>query len=273
MMLLSQAAHIRAALFHLPVPQEITLTWLLERLFNPKPKAFTSPITPTRQFCLDLLTSKVKATIGELGTMIGWEDDNEVVGPIALAAKSSLLRLIPHILPVDDEDNNLYRFKIEHGDFGVHNMSIELQGEIPQITSLYDWEVAHIVPAILSNPQMAVTVDLDVNGEAVPIVTRLDEDETEEDLKEYQSWSNYYYKVTIANPFRKSELTCDLDRYSSIKPLSTKKQSRLGKMHDISGSSLKPGEVELRRSTLELWEHGVRRDWKSCNSEVKKSVK
>ena len=201
MKLLSEAAHIRAALFHLSVPAEIVQTWLLKRLFDPKPKTLASAVAPTRQYCLDLLVSKVQATVGELGTMIGWKDDHEVVGPIALAAKSSLLRLIPYVLPDDEEDDNLYRFTIEHGDYGVHNMSIELEGEIPQITSLYDWEMACIVPAILSDPQMAVKVDLVVNAEAVPIVTRTDKDDTEEDLREYQSWSNYYYKVTIATLF------------------------------------------------------------------------
>ena len=44
--------------------------------------------------------SKIEATIGNIGDMIGWKDDNNTVGPIAAVAKQSLLRLILHIMPV-----------------------------------------------------------------------------------------------------------------------------------------------------------------------------
>lgn len=195
MSLLTQAAHIRAALFHFDVPQELAQTWLLERLGKPRPDALPNPVTPTRQFCVDLLSSKVTATIGELGTMIGCESDNEVVGPIAFAARTPLSRLIPHILPVDDENGTLYRLVIEHGDFGIHNMSIESTEQGPRITSLYDWETACIVPAILSNTIMSVTIDLIVDSEALPTTTRVDENSTEEELKESQLHSADYHKV------------------------------------------------------------------------------
>ena len=70
--------------------------------------------------------------------MIGWEDDNNTVGPIAGAAKQSLLHLIPHIMPVDS-DGSLYRLVLEHGDFGIHNMSIMIDANgQPLVTSLYD---------------------------------------------------------------------------------------------------------------------------------------
>jgi len=45
--------------------------------------------------------SKIEATISNIGDMIGWESDNVTVGPIAAAAKQSLLRLVPHIMPAD----------------------------------------------------------------------------------------------------------------------------------------------------------------------------
>jgi hypothetical protein len=73
--------------------------------------------------------------------MLGWEDDNNTVGPIAAAAKQSLLRLIPHIMPTDNDENSLYRLVLEHGDFGIHNMSITMDDNgLPFVTSLYDWE-------------------------------------------------------------------------------------------------------------------------------------
>jgi hypothetical protein len=74
--------------------------WLHERLFEQKPEPLPVPAAPTR-FYVALFTSKIEATIRNIGNMIGWEDDNNVVGSIAAAAKQSLLRLIPHIIPAD----------------------------------------------------------------------------------------------------------------------------------------------------------------------------
>lgn len=47
--------------------------------------------------------------------MIGWESDEVTVGPVALAAKQSLLRFIPHMMPVDAGQASLYRLVLEHG--------------------------------------------------------------------------------------------------------------------------------------------------------------
>ena len=54
--------------------------------------------------------------------MIGWEDDDTTVGPVAAAAKQSLLQLIPHIIPVDYDGKYFYRLVLEHGDLGIHNV-------------------------------------------------------------------------------------------------------------------------------------------------------
>jgi hypothetical protein len=58
-------------------------------------------IAPTREFCVALFMSKIEATIRNIGDMIGWESDNVTIGPIAAAAKQSLLHLILHIMPTD----------------------------------------------------------------------------------------------------------------------------------------------------------------------------
>ena len=65
--------------------------------------------------------------------------DNVTVGPIAAAAKQSLLRLIPHIMPTDNDQTSLYFLVLDHGDFGIHNMSIavDVNGQ-RVVTSLYD---------------------------------------------------------------------------------------------------------------------------------------
>ena len=128
--------------------------------------------------------------------MIGWESDNTTVGPAAAAARQSLLQPIPHIIPLHDDGKGLYRFILEHGDFGIHNMSItEDANGLPLVTSVYDWETACIVPAILSDPSMAVEVDLVTNEDAAPSFTRVSDDATPTDLKNYTIWAEQYFTV------------------------------------------------------------------------------
>lgn len=128
--------------------------------------------------------------------MIGWEDDNNTVGPIAAATKQSLLRLIPHIMPADSDQTSLYCLILEHGDFGVHNMSITMDADSqPLVTSLYDWETGCIVPAILSDPVMALAVDLTTDENAAPSVTRVLKDATPDGHEQYMTWARLYFKV------------------------------------------------------------------------------
>ena len=50
---------------------------------------------------------------------------------------------------------------------GIYNLSItENANGLPLVTSVYDWETACIVPAILSDPLTAVEVDLVTNEDA-----------------------------------------------------------------------------------------------------------
>jgi hypothetical protein len=132
--------------------------------------------------------------------MIGWEDDHNTVGPVAAAAKQSLLRLIPHILPAGDDENLLYRFVIDHGDFGIHNLSIAMDANRqPFVTSLFDWETGCIVPAILSDPLMAVTVDLVADEDAAPAVARLPRTVTADELERIATWPRLYFEVRSFN--------------------------------------------------------------------------
>ncbi|KAH8883090.1 hypothetical protein GQ53DRAFT_883603 [Thozetella sp. PMI_491] len=194
--LLAETAEVRASLFNFQLPPSFADTWLRERLFEQRPAQFPIPVAPKREFCIALFQSKIKATIREVGDMIGWESDGNTVGPVAFAAKRSLLRLIPHILPKDDGPDSLYRLVLEHGDFGVHNMTIaEGSDALPQVTSLFDWETGCIVPALLSDPLMAVTVDLVVDHNAAPSFTRVSEGaSSESDLEQYGKWSRQYFK-------------------------------------------------------------------------------
>lgn len=130
--------------------------------------------------------------------MIGWESDNNTVGPVALQAKQSLLHLIPHILPTDDDEAALYRLVLEHGDFGIHNTSITMDSNgQPRVTSLYDWETGSIAPAILSDPSMAVNVDLVADENGAPAITRVPDEATPGGRAEYMTWAREYFKVGL----------------------------------------------------------------------------
>ncbi|KDQ49291.1 hypothetical protein JAAARDRAFT_200997 [Jaapia argillacea MUCL 33604] len=194
--LLAQYAHIRASLFNFNLPPEFTTLWLRERLFEPKPESFPVPVAPTHEFCIALFTSKIEATIKDLGETIGLEDNKSIVGPIAAAAKQSILRLIPHIMPSENDQTSLYRLVLDHYDFGFHNMSVTMDAHgQPLVTSLYDWETGCIVPAILSDPVLVVSVDLVTDENAGPSVTRVPEDGTLEDWEQYMMWSRVYFKA------------------------------------------------------------------------------
>ena len=82
------------------------------------------PVTPSREFWIHVLESKIQGTIRNRGDMIGWEDDDERVGPVALAAKQSLLRAIPYMML--KEGTGFYRLVVDHGDYGIHNTSINI---------------------------------------------------------------------------------------------------------------------------------------------------
>ena len=196
--LLDQLARMRAALFNYCPPSGFAVKYLYSRIFDFKPDAFRLPVAPTREFWIHVIQSKIEATIKNGGDMIGWEDDEETVGPVALAAKQSLLKAIPHLLPQENSDI-LYRLVLEHGDFGIHNTSI-ITDDIcmPGVTSLYDWETACIVPALLADPLVAAgPVDLITNERAEPAVTRIPGSSTAAELEAYATWSRHYIKVRL----------------------------------------------------------------------------
>ncbi|KAL8883680.1 MAG: hypothetical protein Q9215_008095, partial [Flavoplaca cf. flavocitrina] len=205
-LLLDQLAHIRAALFRYHPPVDFATRYLHDRIFGFKPDSFDLPPAPTREFWVHVLESKIQATIRDQGDMIGWEDDEETVGPVALKAKHSLLRAVPLIMPKggsEASEASLYRHVLEHGDFGIHNISTtgDMDGD-PLITSLYDWETACIVPAILSDPLVAAgPVDLVVDEDGVSCVTRIPKNSSKIDLEEYGMWAHHYIEKLYAETF------------------------------------------------------------------------
>ena len=74
-------------------------------------------------------------------------------------------------MPTGRNESLLYRLVLEHGGFGIHNMSITVDtaGQ-PQIMSFYDWETGNIVPAILANPEIALWIDFVIDEDGAPSI-------------------------------------------------------------------------------------------------------
>ena len=133
--------------------------------------------------------------------MIGWPSDNATVGPVAFAAKHSLLKLIPYLLPAESEEVDLYRLVLDHGDFGIHNMTIMMNADgQPIVTSIFDWETGSIVPALLSDPEMVVTVDLIIGKDSQPSFERVKATATEAEREEFARWTRKYFRVSFSAP-------------------------------------------------------------------------
>lgn len=137
---------------------------------------------------MHVLETKIKATIGSEGDMIGWPDEEETVGPVALKVKESFLRFIPYVMPTEKTTVFLYRPALEHGDYGIHNVLTIQRKKV-------DWETACIVPALLSDPVMAVTVDLTANEKGEPCATRVPENPFPTEEEKYRKWARHYIQV------------------------------------------------------------------------------
>lgn len=93
-------------------------------------------------------------------------------------------------------DPQIYRLVLEHGDFGIHNMTIDMTANGPKVTSLFDWETGHIIPALLSDTEVAVVRDLRADGQGNIQVLRLLEDDTAEDIARFEMWAKTYVDVS-----------------------------------------------------------------------------
>lgn len=78
---------------------------------------------------------------------MGFEDDNYIVTPL-MPLPSGLSRM-PSLTfyPNDSKQPSIYRLVLEHGDLGVHSMSVTLNvNSQPVVTSIYDWESSNRKP-------------------------------------------------------------------------------------------------------------------------------
>lgn len=70
----------------------------------------------------------------------------------------------------------------------------------PLLTSLYDWETACIVPALLSDPLVAAgPVNVITGEDGEPCVTRIPTNPTAIDLETYAIWARHYIEVCHCN--------------------------------------------------------------------------
>ncbi|PHH89988.1 hypothetical protein CDD83_4787 [Cordyceps sp. RAO-2017] len=200
--LLGQAAGLAASLFRLRLPNDFASTWLLARVLTPGIGDLCAvAVAPTRDFCAALLSAKVKSTLLRLDRI-----NSNAASATALSSTvhDSLMKLIPRVLPPassgGDREAWLYRWVLDHGDFGIHNMTVALTGRgWPCITSVFDWEAGSIVPALLSEPKMVVTADLVIGDDGQPTVSRWGDGDDWSHMTEYRAWSHEYYKDLFAD--------------------------------------------------------------------------
>lgn len=201
--LLRESARIAATIFRFPLCSGFVSTWLCTRLVDGSCSLTpNSPIAPTRAFCIQLVAARVEACLRRSkrqfsGGPRGLRDG--ITCAAVTRAKDLILEAIPCVMPraIDTlSEVSLYRFVLEHGDFGIHNMTVrQADPGVPEITSVYDWEAGRIVPAVLSEPKMVVTADLVLDEEARPAIRRWGDGDSPEKLQAYQRWSMEYFEA------------------------------------------------------------------------------
>lgn len=191
---LDQAAAIRASMFHLQLPEAFARTWYYD-LQPPHPRG-----TPGREVTLALVRAKVEKVIGKVGDQIY---ENYTTGTSAVVVKQRLLSLLPYLLP---EDESLYRPVLEHTYFGSHNMTATVDElGCPTITSTFNWKNGYVMPAILSDPRMGVSVDLVLDEAGEPAATRVALLASDNKKAMYCAWSTRYFQVfPLQQPPRQS---------------------------------------------------------------------
>lgn len=148
------------------------------------------------------MTAKIDATVGQRAREVDPLAGYHLMTPSLETARKALLRLVPLVLPKSTfwlKESTMYRFVLDHGDFGVHNMTVAMdtQGQ-PRVTSVYDWEGGSIVPAILCEPKMVTTVDLVIDEKGKPNISRWGDGDTPDKMAQYRKWTEEYYKVSRA---------------------------------------------------------------------------
>lgn len=197
MSLIRQAAEIRAALLNLSLPETVIskqLEWSVSRDQPGLPRGYQLPVAENRELWMTIFKDIIEGLVWDEGDTIGWGADQFVSAGI-LAAKESLLRCIPHILPVGDE---FYRLVLEHPHFDLCNMSKFLDDDDKvKITSVYSWSHACIIPLLLHEVKTHVNAfDLTMDEDGNPRVIALPEERQMGKYKGRPWWEGFLLAVT-----------------------------------------------------------------------------
>ncbi|EQK99155.1 3-hydroxybutyryl-CoA dehydratase [Ophiocordyceps sinensis CO18] len=190
--LLAQSAQAPARLFEYWLPAEYAWTWLPVRLAELQQRQASRDVAPTRDFCEYMMHARIDFALARFAPRA-----LDLFSRVA-TVRGILHWLVPRVLPHAGNglsEAALYRLVLDHGDFGMHNMTIATDKRgWPWITSVYDWEGASIVPAVLSEPKMVVTADLVLDDEGEPTVSRWGDGDSLPRMDEYLGWSREYYR-------------------------------------------------------------------------------
>ncbi|RMJ18142.1 hypothetical protein CDV36_002187 [Fusarium kuroshium] len=188
---LANAAKIHAALLKLELPRKFVNEWLLSRNLQSVELIPRELPHATRDFWVAIFKVKVERIIGNEGDKIGWSNGEETVGPKALAAKKSLLRLIPLIL-LEGNEAVLYRPVLQHNNFSADNiLNLVCETGETSITSVFGWEAGTIVPLILSEVMFVngflLTIDAHGKPATLPLSSNLSRPEEWDKNEKYNA--------------------------------------------------------------------------------------
>lgn len=163
------------------------------------------------------------------------------------------------MLPLDSDEPCFYRLVLDHGDYGIHNISIQLpEIETPRISSLFDWETGAIVPVLLSDPTFRVKsggIGVDENGD--PKLAGVSQSATAEEIKTRMAEAQECTTISILGRALKRWLTLSIRSRIRNAP-STIARLWLVKMLAISSSHCEIGVAKIRRGILVHLELGLR---------------
>ena len=138
--LLRKAAKAAAKLFKFELPRDFSSTWVVRRGFG---RGFHFPNTnlrASRQVCELMLRSKVQDALRHRESMQPFINHPHL--DLLDSLIKALEELVPHLLPnpsSEEDESTLYRFVLDHGDFGIHNMTIsQTDTDDMRITSVFD---------------------------------------------------------------------------------------------------------------------------------------
>ncbi|UNI13915.1 hypothetical protein JDV02_000610 [Purpureocillium takamizusanense] len=138
--LLREAADAAARLFEFEPSQAFSSTWMRRRASGLDFQSPPADFPASRQACEVLLKNKVRDTVQRAASNYHGMKKSQLSRLDTL--EKTLQQLCSCLLPQPrsyQDENMLYRFVLDHGDFGIHNMTIApADADNMRITSVFD---------------------------------------------------------------------------------------------------------------------------------------